>query len=974
MQKFSYYKGGIKKLTPAADITIERAVEIIKSDTYKEQVEKMRAVTDPSIYSVLKKDLDYFTFSGTFKKRHTGSLIKHSGYLCIDLDPYRKNKAAEPELINPRLIDPDEFSEVREEIIQDPLTMVCFISPGGNGLKVIFHIDATKHTECFHEIEAYYKEKYALIFDKGVHDVARACFVSYDPIIYYNPQPTFYKLKGGISPKNFVPISEVDETVNNDKKLSPSEQFKRNKDLIRAEFVVDQVEKNKIDLTGGYDDWQLIAFSLVTFGPDDGRRLWHRVSRQYSEYEYQEADDKFTNALQTRNKIKNAAKFFSIAKDYGLDVRLPKTIAEAQDEITYKDIIGDEEMTDDFLKYGIYENQGFYWGLDMKNKKYPISNFKMRILYHVRTSDEEAFRLIQIKNIFGLDCVVKMNTDDFVSVGSFKKVVARQGNFIWKGTDADLCKLQDKLQRDERPTELIKQLGYNKRNNFYAWANGIYDCNADQFVPIDEHGIIEHFKVKDGERVPHNFFIPALSKIFIEKDDLYVNDKRFVFLEREDKFSDWAKLYCAVYREHGELTMIFYIMALFSDIVFTDMGDRIPMLNIYGQKSTGKGAIIQSLMKLFGKGQKQLMLGGASTVVGFMRKSGQYSNALVWLDEYKNNLKPMYIESIKNLYDRIGYERGKKDNTFQTESTSIDSAVIVSGQEMPIIEEALFSRFIQIVAVKPPNDDKSQQLYNALKEMEADGLGCITVYLLKYRDYIKQNFKQAYNDEERALTKKINDNEVIPRFTSNYAALIAICKLISDKESLPFNTVGFRELCRKALLEQHYILKGSDTIGKFWSIVEGLFNQDIIREGNHFILKNGNLYIRIQDIYQHYAEMMQKRRDPSALDEATLKNYLEHDPKSFIRREKKFFGGAQRWCFTFKYLDLGIDLIKANSKEELRSKYLEMGITMEEDESDQVKTEISESVPPIPAEESKQLTFKVKQPGKPEDPDDDLPF
>ncbi|RZJ82778.1 MAG: hypothetical protein EOO20_23995, partial [Chryseobacterium sp.] len=457
-----------------------------------------------------------------------------------------------------------------------------------------------------------------------------------------------------------------------------------------------------------------------------------------------------------------------------------------------------------------------------------------------------------------------------------------------------------------------------KRYNFYAFANGIFDCHLNEFKPVDELGIVEHYRLKDDEMIKMNFFIPAMSKMFLEKDDLYVSDKRFLLTKNDHTFKEWANLFCKVYGSNGQIAIMFYVMALFSDIVFKVMDDRFPMLNVYGQKGTGKGTMIESMMKLFGLGQKQLMLGGASTVVGMMRKSGQYSNAFIWLDEYKNSLKTFYIESLKNLYDRIGYERGKKDNTFQTESTRIDSAVIVSGQEMPIVEEALFSRFILLITAKFSKSEAAGKLFHELKDMEADGLSNITVGLLKHRTMLNDKYKDVYKAEQRELRKAVNNAEVDERFINNYAALVAMCTLIKEVETLPFNVKEFRELCKKTLVDQYYVLKGTDSIGKFWSIVENLFYDGHLMEDRHFQIREAKLYIRIQDVYQMYSESMTKRKDPGALDEATLKNYLENDPKSFIERKKVSFGGSYRWCHTFKYPDLGIDLIKAQDKDELR--------------------------------------------------------
>ena len=51
-----------------------------------------------------------------------------------------------------------------------------------------------------------------------------------------------------------------------EKKLKASDQFTFNKNLQRALHVADQIARDNVDITGDYEDWQLIAFSLATFG------------------------------------------------------------------------------------------------------------------------------------------------------------------------------------------------------------------------------------------------------------------------------------------------------------------------------------------------------------------------------------------------------------------------------------------------------------------------------------------------------------------------------------------------------------------------------------------------------------------------------------------------------------------------------------------------------------------------------------
>ena len=75
------------------------------------------------------------------------------------------------------------------------------------------------------------------------------------------------------------------------------------------------------------------------------------MSQQYGEYDEKKADDKFTDALK-KGRFKTPAKFFSLAKDYGLAVQLPKTLNEAKEEVVYRDLLDNDEQVTDLQIYG----------------------------------------------------------------------------------------------------------------------------------------------------------------------------------------------------------------------------------------------------------------------------------------------------------------------------------------------------------------------------------------------------------------------------------------------------------------------------------------------------------------------------------------------------------------------------------------------------------------------------------------------
>lgn len=921
MLKFSFYKAPITNTVPFLDYSIKSAIDAIKSDKYKDVIERLRKSDNKSVQEALKKSLDYFTFSGRFKRRVTDALIEHSGIICLDFDGLTKKK----------------IKELVKQLREVSIVLGFFISPGGFGIKVLVKIQGQKHLESYHSLKAFFNDNFEIEADKGVNDFTRACFVSWDPDAYLNEDSELW-----IVPEGFTIEEEKKKTEKEKAKPKRTPASKRHEianNLERVRYCVDQIESRNIDITeNDYDDRLMVGFALSTLG-EEARDLYHRAVQYNDAYTEEDANYKFDDALKN-TRFTTPAKFFNLCKNHGINIKKPRTIDEAKELAELVDILGDESKAKDVHKYGLWEESGIYKSINLKGKHVEVSNFKMKILYHVATSEEEAYRMIQIKNIFGLDTVIKINTDDFVSAGTFKKVIARKGNFLWMGQDFDLVRLQDKLQREERPTTLVKTLGYNKRGNFYAWANGLYDADKNKFLEIDEYGIVEHqYKGK-----PQNYFIPAMSKIFEEMDDMYSNDKKFKLVRSNVAFKEWAALFGQVFGHNGRIGIIYYISALFSDIIFKDIGQRFPMLFAYGKRGSGKGTMIQSLMGLFGESQGQIMLGGATTVVGFMRKLAQYCNALVWLDEYKNNLHTKVVESIKNVYDRTGYERGRKDNSFQTESTPIRSAVIVSGQEMPTIEPALFSRVIQICFSETKRSEKARNLYRKLIRMEQLGLSHITVDMLRFRPLFAEKYEETYEATLREFSDLINNKEVEERMMQNYAVLITTMVMVHKELELPFTLDEFKKQCKDLLMEQFHVLKGSDDASKFWQIVEQLASSGMITEDKHYRLQNGYIDIRVQDVYQHYAETMMKRRDPNILDKSTLDSYLMSDTKSFVKRHKPFFGGTQKWCLQFKYIELEIDLIIAGTPEELKSKYEGMGLEFKNEEKEEEVDEFKKAV------------------------------
>jgi hypothetical protein len=152
--------------TATSTLTIHEAVEEITGGKHAAVVARIRehvAAGRTDEASALKKTLPGFLFAGTFKSRRSDALEKHSGLLVLDFDGCGTDR--------------------KVEIAADPHVVLCFVSPSGNGLKVVVSVeaDAEHHGASFDVERAYFREHFQLDADPSGRDLARLCFVSHDP-------------------------------------------------------------------------------------------------------------------------------------------------------------------------------------------------------------------------------------------------------------------------------------------------------------------------------------------------------------------------------------------------------------------------------------------------------------------------------------------------------------------------------------------------------------------------------------------------------------------------------------------------------------------------------------------------------------------------------------------------------------------------------------------------------------------------
>jgi Bifunctional DNA primase/polymerase, N-terminal len=548
----------------------------------------------------------------------------------------------------------------------------------------------------------------------------------------------------------------------------------------------------------------------------------------------------------------------------------------------------------------------------------PIANFVIEPLYHL-SDPRSPKRVFAVVNVHGCRAVVCALVKELASLDGFKAVVESKGNFVFYGSARQYSAIKEVWFYYEKTAVEVGTLGYLPGTTLYAFANGIFDGTA--FLPIDDFGIVEVGEVR--------YFIPVFSAIYKGDEGMFQHERKFVHSPASVvKFERWARLFCDAFseNENGRIGLMFVCASLFRTFIAAH-ANFFPMLFLFGMKGTGKSTFRDSMLSLFGQPQDTVSLGGASSAKGYNRRLGQRRDALQVFEEYKNNITSPLIEMLKGVYDLIGYERAQTTNDNRTHHTPVLSAVAVAGQELPVKENALFSRMITLEFLKTTFTDEQEAAYNELADLQkGNGVTAATLELLRYRSHIEAAFVAAYREmcamlkdgkapadlsPEDAETDARLPYTVDERSIHNTALLLAVYRILEKHLAFPFTFGELKETLVSKLKMQVEIMNKTTEVCQFWQAVEVMREQGKILEGRDYkIEKKGNeqwIFIYPTTVFAAY-EDHQRRTGGHALDGATLSRYLKRQPGyrpgkdrgDHLIRLQETGGSKQKRCLAFE--------------------------------------------------------------------------
>ena len=486
----------------------------------------------------------------------------------------------------------------------------------------------------------------------------------------------------------------------------------------------------------------------------------------------------------------------------------------------------DKEENDLNRKYGFYVDHGCYMSITEKGSVYEWSNFTMLPLFHIKDTTNPK-RLYKIKNAMNQEEILELKQEDLIALAKFKQKIEGLGNFIWKGTEKELTKLKSYLyEKTETATE-ITQMGW-QRAGFYAFGNGVfYD---DLFIKTDDYGIV---RLKDKG----NYYLPSCSTIYKSDTKLFTFEKQFVHLNLSSvTLKEFTDQLFKVYGDNGRVGFCFYLATLFRDVVTTTSANHwFPILNLFGPKGSGKSELGHTLLSLFTISYTAPNIQN-STPSALNDTVAQSANALAHIDEYKNDIDPKMIEFLKGLWDGTGRTRMNMDLDKKKETTAVDSGIILSGQEMPTSDIALFSRLIFLQFPRSEFSDLEKQNYKKLLEMRSLGLTHLTLEVLKQRKHFEQAWSTAFHETQTIVANALGMEKGEDRIMNNWCVPLAALRVLQG--IIP--TLTYDDMLRvtiEGIKKQNGECKTNGELGNFWNVVQYLASDGELIEGGDFFIR-----------------------------------------------------------------------------------------------------------------------------------------
>jgi len=477
------------------DRSFDVIAEAIRTGKVREKVEMLRQLLqegNQKEYSQSKKQLPAFTPSGRFEGgRKAEFLQEYSRLIILDIDKV------------------ENLAEITEKARNCHYTYACFVSPGGNGLKILVKTDNSvqKHREAFLRVQQYYEKLLNTVIDPSGKDVTRLCFFSWDPEIYRNPESETFNITSDMSIKSDI------------------------------ENLIEKIENRRLDITSNYDDWVKIGFAIESEFGESGRSYFHDISKFNHDYNSESCNEQYNKCLKNNNSGVTIKTLFHIAKQHGVTVSSLNKRIETNEESKENSQSKPKLTSNKFLITEEYLSRNF----DLRNNV--VSNkFEYRRKGEIEweeMNENNMFIQLQKDGInISLNHLVALLKSDFVKkYHVFREYFQRLPQ--WDGNTDHIKKLTSFLQTDDRQ---------RLENHFKKWLVRTVKTAIDDQYFNKQAFVLVSMKQNSGKSTFCRFLCPPDLKDYIaesiatDKDSLIAITENFLINLDELSQADKAEI------------------------------------------------------------------------------------------------------------------------------------------------------------------------------------------------------------------------------------------------------------------------------------------------------------------------------------------------------------------------------------------------------------------------------------------------
>lgn len=152
----------------------------LKSDKYRNEVEKIRLLQDKAERDRIKATLPAITPSGVFIYRSVKDLVRHSGFIQFDIDAKGNESVG-------------NYADLKEQISKIKNVAYCGLSVSGTGYWGLIPIAYPEKHVQHHKVIQEALKKFGISIDPAPKSVASLRGYSFDPNAFFNHQAVVFE-------------------------------------------------------------------------------------------------------------------------------------------------------------------------------------------------------------------------------------------------------------------------------------------------------------------------------------------------------------------------------------------------------------------------------------------------------------------------------------------------------------------------------------------------------------------------------------------------------------------------------------------------------------------------------------------------------------------------------------------------------------------------------------------------------------